>query len=121
MENCFTYKDRMNERQRILSQMNILLQKLKDCDEKINNLHSQYNRKKKRENIEKKLQEYDKERLELEYKLTKIRNEYIGGGIPVPRRGGYDIENGLLGMKRDLNLILTGYLEEDEIIQVIFT
>jgi hypothetical protein len=44
-------------------------------------------------------------------KKTKIR-------IVVPKNEGYEIENGLLDMKRDVNLKLVAFLNEDKIRQV---
>jgi hypothetical protein len=52
--------------------------------------------------------------------LKDLESKYLKIGIPVPESKGYDfnIENGLFGMKRDINIKLTKYLKEPDVRQV---
>jgi predicted PilT family ATPase len=70
--------------------------------------------------LKKKLTDCIIERKNLKDKIKEIISIYVENGIPVPENEGYEISNGLLGMKRDLNLILTGHLSEEEIRQVFY-
>jgi hypothetical protein len=56
--------------------------------------------------------------MKLEKNIKDLDSEYISKGIPVPSFGEYEIKNGLLGVKRDLNLKLIKDLEDKEIEQV---
>jgi hypothetical protein len=55
-------------------------------------------------NLEKELKNYKIEKKILEEMVKKLKEKYISNGIPVPSDGDYEISNGLLGGKRDLNL-----------------
>jgi hypothetical protein len=81
----------MKERRRILSEIDEKKFELEKLNKKINNL----------ENLEK--------------KINKLKEEYVLNGIPVPSDGGYEIKNGLIGGKRDLNVKLIKDLDNKEI------
>jgi hypothetical protein len=63
---------------------------------------------------------YIKEITELEKVINNLKDELIKIGIPVPEIEGYEIVNGLLEMKRDVNLKLIYYLDKKRIIEVFF-
>jgi seryl-tRNA synthetase len=90
----------------------------KKFEEKIENVEKKP--KLKIKNLEKKLKDCITEKNELINNINEIKSIYIRNGIPVPEGKGYEILNGLLGMKRDINLKLTEHLDNDKIRQVLF-
>jgi hypothetical protein len=58
------------------------------------------------------------EKMKRNNELEDLENKYLKIGIPVPENKGYNIENGLLGMNRDINIKLTIYLKEPAVRQV---
>jgi type III secretory pathway component EscV len=94
MGNVLSYSERMKERNRIISEIDPLQLKLESLKEKT------------------------REKRKLEKKINKLKEKYIRNGIRVPENEGYEISNGLLGMKRDINLKLTDKLDDDKIKQV---
>jgi predicted RNase H-like nuclease (RuvC/YqgF family) len=99
------YSERMKERQRIVLEIDFKKSEIEKLNKKINNL-------------EKELKNWKIEKENLEETMNKLKEEYISNGIPVPSEGEYEIGNGLLGVKRDLNLKLIKDLEDKEIEQV---
>jgi seryl-tRNA synthetase len=90
----------------------------KIIEKKIENL--QKKPKEKIKNLEQKLKDCISEKNQLMNNIKEIKSIYIGNGIPVPEKEGYEILNGLLGMKRDINLKLTEHLDDERIRQVLF-
>jgi predicted nuclease with TOPRIM domain len=106
-----SYEERMKERRRLIAEMDFVKTKVKDWNRKIEEI------KNKIEILEKELKNIQNEKSEFETELKELEKTYI---IPVPEKEGYEILNGFLGMKRDINLELTEYLDDDKIRQVLF-
>jgi hypothetical protein len=60
------------------------------------------------------------EKSKLENKIEDFCLKYVEKGIPVPSDGEYEIENGIIGGKRDLLLRLTRDLKDEDIQEVLF-
>jgi predicted nucleic acid-binding Zn-ribbon protein len=106
-----SYEERMKERKRLISEMDSIELKVKDWERKIEEI-------KNKKILEKELENTQSEKSEFERQLRELEKTYIKNGIPVPEEG-YEILNGLFGMKRDINLKLTKYLDNDKIRQVL--
>jgi chromosome segregation ATPase len=100
-----SYSERMKERERIVLEIDSKKSEIEKLNKKIKNL-------------EKELKNWKIEKENLEEMMNKLKEDYISKGIPVPSEGEYEIRNGLLGIKRDLNLKLIKDLEDKEIQQV---
>jgi hypothetical protein len=116
-------KEKHNEfKMKIKEIENEFKEKIKEFEkiikEKIENVEKEP--KLKIKNLEKKLKDCITEKNELIKNIKEIKSIYIRNGIPVPEEGGYEILNGFLGMKRDINLKLTEHLDNDKIRQVLF-
>jgi predicted nucleic acid-binding Zn-ribbon protein len=109
-----SYEERMKERRRLISEMDFVKTKVKDWNRKIEEIKNQI------EILEKELENTQSEKSEFEKQLRELEKTYIENGSPVPEEEGYEILNGLLGMKRDINLKLTEHLNDDKIRQVLF-
>jgi seryl-tRNA synthetase len=101
------FEERMKVRKEILSKIDEDKRKLERLIKKIIDL-------------EKQVKNCEEEKQELEKRIKNHKEKYIESTIPVPPDGDYEICNGLLGMKRDLNLKLVNDLGDEEIIQVFF-
>jgi hypothetical protein len=88
--------------------------KLKDWNRKIEEIINQI------KILEKEQENTQNEKSEFERQLRELEKTYIKNGIPAPEKGGYEILNGFLGMKRDINLELTEHLDDEKIKQVLF-
>jgi chromosome segregation ATPase len=104
-EESLSYEERMRERRRILAEIDEKKSEVEKLNKKINNLVKQ-------------LENCKIEKENLEEKINKLKEEYVSNGIPVPSDGEYEIKNGLIGGKRDLNLKLIKDLGNEEIQQV---
>jgi DNA repair exonuclease SbcCD ATPase subunit len=114
-EKGLSYIERMKERQRIISELNNYNCKLEKLKQRIED------NKQKMEDIKKELEKSNSEKTKLENYIKDLNEELIKNGIPVPEETGkYEISNGILGMKRDINLKLILYLYNDKIQQVYF-
>jgi hypothetical protein len=105
MDEQITYKERMKERNKILTELNILKVKVEEIKNKIKSEKNE-------------LENFYIEKSELENKIKDLEEKFIKVGIPVPEDEEYEIVNGLFGMKRDINLKLIKYLEEENVKQV---
>jgi Skp family chaperone for outer membrane proteins len=144
-----TYEERNNQRNSLISlikeskiSINISKGKIKVYEEEIKRLNEEIEEKYKKmnekiENLKKKAMpgivklEEEREKLEKENgnencnkdflinTLKKLENIYEKCAIPVPEKGGYEIKNGLEGMKREINLKLTKYLDITKIRSVL--
>jgi chromosome segregation ATPase len=113
------YSERMKERRKSIlkiDEIKVEVEKwsenIRNMELKIKELNNEIN------NVEKEKEKALEEKLKLENKIKDLDSEYISKGIPVPSDGDYEIKNGLLGGKRDLNLKLIKELENKEIEQV---
>jgi chromosome segregation ATPase len=104
-ETNLTYEERMKERKSVLLRINEAKSELKELNRKISDLETQ-------------LRNLNKEKRNFEIKILNLEEELIRKGIAVPEERNYEIENGLLGAKRDLNLKLIKDLKEEDIPQV---
>jgi hypothetical protein len=109
-----SYEERMKERRRLISKIDFVKTKVKDWDRKIEEIKNKKKISKKEQKI------IQNEKLEFERQLRELERTYIENGIPAPEKEGYEILNGLLGMKRDINLKLTEHLDDEQIRQVLF-
>jgi predicted nucleic acid-binding Zn-ribbon protein len=109
-----SYEERMKERRRLISEIDSVKLKVKDWNKKIEEI------KKKKKISKKELENIQNEKFQFERQLRELEKTYIESGIPVPEKEGYEILNGLLGMKRDINLKLTEHLDDEKIRQVLF-
>jgi hypothetical protein len=108
-----SYEERMKERRRLISEIDSIELKVKDRNRKIEEI-------KNKKILEKELEIIQNEKSEFERQLKELEKTYIKNGIPVPEKEGYEILNGLFGMKRDFNLKLTEHLDDDKIREVLF-
>jgi predicted nuclease with TOPRIM domain len=99
------YEERMKKRKSILKKTDEIKIELEKINSKISNL-------------EEELKNSKIEKVKLENEIKNLKEEYIEIGIPVPEDGDFEISNGLLGGKRDLNLKLIKDLDDKEITQV---
>jgi chromosome segregation ATPase len=104
-ETNLTYEERMKERKRVILEINEAKAELKELNKKISDLETQ-------------LRNLNKEKRNFKEIVFNLEEELIRKGIPVPEEGNYEIENGLLGAKRDLNLKLIRDLKKKDIRQV---
>jgi L-lactate utilization protein LutC len=104
-ERILSYEERMKERKKIVMEIDKTKTNLKKLNAKMIN-------------IKKELERCETEKLELENKIKNLLEEYISKGIPVPSNGNFEILNGLVGAKRDINLKLIKGMKDDEIKQV---
>jgi TolA-binding protein len=109
--NNLKYEEKTKEKEKINSEMKRIQSRLTELKEKIEELNGNEDFK---ENVE----EYKKEKSENENRLKILETEKTKNGIFVPESEGYEIRNGLLEMKRDINLKLIYYLDENKIKQV---
>jgi hypothetical protein len=111
MDECLSYVERMKKIEKINLEINI------DC----------FRREKLRKMIReedfvdvKQKWKYNREQKLLKKIIDNLKEKLIVMGIPVPELGGFEIENGLPNMKRDINLKLVGFLNDDKVRQVYF-
>jgi hypothetical protein len=119
IENNLSYEERLKERSRLISKIDEIQKKVDCCEKKIKGIKSEiglYKNKIKKLEVEK--QKIKREKWDFTKTINELREEYIKVGIAVPENGGYEIENGLSGMKRDINLKLTKFLDDNQIKQV---
>jgi hypothetical protein len=124
MEKSLTYLEKIEIKQRIISNILINTSALNDCDKKIAEINSEEKRffktsscddtEKWENDFYKPLNDLEKEKIELQNIINNLKEEFIIIGVPVPQNKGYEIVNGLLEMKRDVNLKLIFYLTDDE-------
>jgi predicted Zn-dependent peptidase len=110
MGNKLSYEERMAGWRKIVTEIQMVRSKIQELDEELENLKKQPEKTEKPSKI--------KEKSKLIDKLNRLNQSYIKIGIPVPENGGYEIENGLLGMKQDINIKTTEYLNDEKIKQV---
>jgi hypothetical protein len=125
MEKNLSYLEKIENKQKIISNILINILKINYCDKKIAEIKSEkekfeieINNFEDLEICEIKFAEpvnnLEKEKTELEKIINNLKEELIVMGIPVPQNEGYEIMNGLLKMKRDVNLKLVFYLSDDD-------
>jgi predicted RNase H-like nuclease (RuvC/YqgF family) len=105
MEKNVVYKERMKIRIK-------MIEKINGDEKKIEEL------RKKAEKLRKELSETEAEKKRLENEVAYAKENYVKLGIPVPEKEGYEVLNGILGMKRDINIKLTKKMDETEMRQV---
>jgi chromosome segregation ATPase len=104
-ERNLTYEERLKERRSVILKINEAKTELKELNNKISDLETE-------------LEKLNEEKENFEEKILNLEEELIRKGIVVPEEGNYEIRNGLLGAKRDVNLKLMKDLEEEDIRQV---
>jgi hypothetical protein len=131
MEEKLSYLEKIENKQKIISNILINILKIIDCDKKIAKIKSE------EENFEMEMNNFEdiekweikfgepinnlgKEKAELEKLIYNLKEEVIIMGIPVPNNKGYEIINGLPNMNRDVNLKLVFYLTDDNKIRQVF-
>jgi hypothetical protein len=132
MEKNLSYLEKIENKERIISNLLINNIKLNDCEIKIAEIKSEEeNFEMEINNVEdiekwenecsepmkilqKEFEKYYKNKTELEKIINNLKEELIVMGIPVPQNEGYEIINGLLDMKRDIKLKLVFYLVDDD-------
>jgi predicted nuclease with TOPRIM domain len=102
-----SFEERMKERKRIITMIDEIKSKIEELKNKIAQL-------------EEELKNCGTTKLNLEKKVNDLKEEYIQKGIPVPSDGNFEILNGLLGAKRDVNLKLISGLRDEKLRQVFF-
>jgi predicted nuclease with TOPRIM domain len=107
-----TYEERTKQRKSIVSEIDKNKINIEIIKNKI------INAKEEIKKYEEEIKKYEEEKSKLENKIKNLEKEYIEKGIPVPSEGNFEIENGLLGAKRDINLKLTRNLNDKEIVEV---
>jgi chromosome segregation ATPase len=113
----------MKERRKIISEIDATLLKIEDLNRKVNEKKQEIeNLRKKMKTVEKEIEAFKKEKRDLEKNIRDLKEKHMKAGIPVPEgeSEGYEISKGLLGMKRDINIKTTEYLDDEKIKQVIF-
>jgi predicted nucleic acid-binding Zn-ribbon protein len=121
-EVCLTYEERMKERKRIVAEIDEIKKKIEELLENMRNINLKIDEfKNKISDLDKELKNQEKDKRDLENKIKNLEEESLQKGIPVPTDGNFEIANGLLGAKRDINLKLVKSLGEEEIIQVFIT
>jgi chromosome segregation ATPase len=123
MEKRLSYEERMKERRRIISEIDAALLKIEDLDRKVNEKKNEIeNLREKMKTVEKEIEAFEKEKSDHEKKINNLKEKHMKTGIPAPEgeSEGYEIANGLLGMKRDINIKTTEYLDDEKIKQVFF-
>jgi chromosome segregation ATPase len=119
MEDHLSYSERMKERTRIISEIDAVKIEITKWDDRINEIKVEIEEfKRKIQNLEEELSTCKSEKETLIEKFTELKEKYIRDGIPVLENERYEIENGLLGMKRDINLKIAEYLTDDKVRQV---
>jgi hypothetical protein len=101
---------------RIVSEVDAIRKKVDICEKKIKGIKSEigcYKNKIKKLEVEK--QKTKREKWELNKLIKELEEKYIKVGIPIPENGNYEIEDGLLGMKRDINLKLGVNLDSEKL------
>jgi hypothetical protein len=125
MEEKLSYLEKIENKQKIISNILINILKINDCDKKIAEIKSEEEKFEMEinnfEDLEiweikfaESVNNLEKEKTELEKIINNLKEELIIMGIAVPNNEEYEIENGLLDMKRDVNLKLVFYLADDE-------
>jgi seryl-tRNA synthetase len=100
------YEKRMKERKKIISEIDEIKKKVNDCDRKI-------------KTVQKLLESLKKEKSDLRKQICEAEAKYIKNIKIVGPTKGYEVENGLCGMKRYINIKLTKHLDDDKIRQVL--
>jgi hypothetical protein len=119
MEESMSYEERVKERRRIISEINGGELEVKDLEKELEwKIKEIEDYKTKIKNHGKEIKDLEKEKTELEKKIETLKEKHLRIGIPVPEKEGYEIENGLLGVKRDINIKTTEYLNDKKIKQV---
>jgi predicted nucleic acid-binding Zn-ribbon protein len=108
-----SYEERMKERRRLITEIDSIELKVKDWNRKIEKI------KNKIEILEKELEIIQNEKSQFDRQLRELEAIYNKQINPVGECKGYEILNGLLGMKRDINLKLTEHLDDEQIRQIL--
>jgi chromosome segregation ATPase len=111
-ETNLTYEERLKERRSVILKINEVKAQLKQMINKISDLETELKK------LNEKKQNFEEKILNFEEKILNLEEELIKKGIAVPEEGNYEIRNGLLGAKRDLNLKLMKDLEDEDVRQV---
>jgi chromosome segregation ATPase len=121
MEKRLSYEERMKERRKIISEIDATLLKIKDLNIKMDGKKNEIeNLREKMKTVEKEIEAFKKEKSDLEREINDLKEKHMKIGIPVPegKSEGYEISKGLLGMKRDINIKTTEYLNDEKTKQV---
>jgi predicted nucleic acid-binding Zn-ribbon protein len=126
MEKNLSYLERIKERQRIISEINSLQLQVDEINRKISDVELEIEGFKMKINVlekeieirKKKIEQHTKEKRKFENMMKELDEKYVKKGIPVPENEGYEISNGIPNMKRDINLKLVVFLNDDKVRQV---
>jgi DNA repair exonuclease SbcCD ATPase subunit len=128
MEKNLSYLERMKEREKIISEINSLQLQVDETNRKISEIELEIKSfkikikdlEKEIEIREKKIEEHIKEKRKVKNMMKDLDEKYVKKGIPIPENEGYEILNGIPNMKRDINLKLVGFLNDDKVRKVYF-
>jgi predicted nuclease with TOPRIM domain len=126
MEKNLSYLERMKEREKIISEINSIQSKVDETNKNISEIELEIegfkmkinDLEKEIEIRKKKIEEIVKEKRDFENMMKNLHEKYVEKGIPVPENEGYEILNGIPEMKRDVNLKLVAFLNNDKVRQV---
>jgi hypothetical protein len=120
-ENIVTYERREMERREIISKIEECDFLIEEYEKKVKNFRAEINDLEEQVKIiQESLEDVESKKHQIELEKKYLEKEYSDSGIPVPDSKDFNITDGLLGMKRDLNLKLVKHLSDDKIRQVFF-
>jgi seryl-tRNA synthetase len=116
MEELFCYEERIRIRKKLISKIDNIEQEMEVCSQKIKDNNKEIEElKNKIENLEENIVKEEEKKKKFRKLLFEIKGEYVSKGIPVPEDGKYEIENGIVGMKRDINVKLMKNMFDDDL------
>jgi DNA repair exonuclease SbcCD ATPase subunit len=114
-----SYEERMEERKKIIVEIDGIKIKIENLSKNMKNIEikiKEFNDKMRK--LKKEIKKCKEKKVNLFNEIKNLEKEYIEKGIPVPSLGKYEILNGLLGAKRDINIKLIRDLTDDDVKQV---
>jgi TolA-binding protein len=115
-----SYEERIKIKNEMFAQIENLRIDICKCENKIEIFKNQSEELKNLEEHRKEFLDIEAEKTTLEKDVDILIQSYLRVGIPVPEEGEYEVDNGLIGMNRDINIKLTKKLEISEIREVFF-
>jgi protein subunit release factor A len=118
-EVILSYEKKIEKRNEVKAKIEEVQKELEKVKDKIKNMKNELNIG-KGENGEREVEKTKSEECVLEKKIRDLNEELIKIPIPVPEEGDFEILNGIIGIKRDLNLKLVRGFDDDTTVQVFF-